>query len=419
MRIAMISVHGCPIVRAGEKDTGGMNVYLLETARALAGRGVKVDVFTRRHDPKDPTVVSLAPGARLVHLEAGPVSADKTGVYPYLPGFSAALDRFRAKEELEYDLIWSHYWLSGLVGIALRDLWQRPHVTSFHTLAEIKRRARPDETEAPERDESERRIVREADRILVWTDHERDALVEIYDAVGDNIRVIPPGVDCDLFRPTDAGECRSELGIGATERVVLYVGRLERLKGVDILLHSLALLQRREDLQLFVVGGAENSPERERLRRLAEELAVQDHVRFVPSVTRERLVSYYNAADVCVLPSYYESFGLAALEASACGKPVVASRVGGLPEVVRDGETGYLVQWRCPGPFVDRLQTLLSNEPLRRQMGRAARLRAEELAWHQIVDRLVPILHTVACQGLAEELVRTSRTTPRCGAGTR
>ena len=419
MRIAMISVHGCPIVRAGEKDTGGMNVYLLESARALAQRGIQVDVFTRRHDPRDPIQVSLAHGARLVHLAAGPVSADKTGVYPYLAEFCIELERFRKSEAVDYDLIWSHYWLSGLVGIQLRDLWQRPHVTSFHTLAEIKRRARPGETEVPQRDGSERRIVRKADRIIVWTDHERDALAKIYQAIPDNIRVIPPGVDCELFHPMDTLECRDRLGISPARRVILYVGRLERLKGVDILLKTVASLEHAENVELLVVGGAENSPERARLQRLSSELRIVERVRFVPSVEREDLVVYYNAADICVLPSYYESFGLAALEAAACGKPVVASRVGGVPVVVQDGETGYLVHWRCPGPFVEKLEVLLANEPLRRQMGFAARERAKDLSWSNAADRLAPVLHAVACQGIAEELVRSCQRSACCGAGAR
>ncbi len=357
-----------------------MNVYVLETARELARRGAQVDVFTRRHDPLDPQQVDLAPGARVIHLDAGPLSADKTGVFPFLPQFCSALGAFRESEGVDYDLISSHYWLSGLVGLDLRQRWGVPHVTSFHTLAEIKRRSLPGETDVPERDGSERRIVREVDRIVVWTEHERDSLVDIYGADSGRVEVIPPGVDSARFRPLDAKESRRRLGIDGG-RLLLYVGRLERLKGVDILLRAVATLEDAEDVELMVVGGAENSPERARLERLACKLGIDGRVSFVGSVDQERLPQYYSAADICVLPSYYESFGLAALEAAACGRPVVASSVGGLPAIVRDGETGYLVQWRCPGPFVERLEILLANEHLRREMGAAARRRAETLSW--------------------------------------
>ncbi len=397
MRIAVISVHGCPIVRAGEKDTGGLNVYVLETARELASRGVQVDVFTRRHDPNDPIQVDLGRGVRVIHLDAGPLSADKTGVHPHLSDFCAALDQFVVAEGVAYDLISSHYWLSGLVGLELRRRWGVPHVTSFHTMAEIKRRAHPGETDVPERDPGERRIVAEADRIVVWSEHERDSLIGIYGAAPERIVTIPPGVDSEKFRPLDPFDCREQLGVNGGCRL-LYVGRLERLKGVDILLKAVASIEDMECVGLTVVGGAENSPERERLRDLAGGLGIADRVEFIGSVDQSLLPVYYGAADICVLPSYYESFGLAALEAAACGKPVVASRVGGLPSIVRDGETGYLVRWRCPGPFVERLELLLTNERLRREMGAAGRRHAENLSWSVTSEKLLGIYEMLAAE---------------------
>lgn len=418
MRIAVISVHGCPVVRAGEKDTGGMNVYLLESARALARQGVQVDVFTRRHDPCDPEIVQLAPGARVVHLDAGPLSADKTDVYPLLPDFCAALESFRALEGAFYDLIWTHYWLSGLVGLDLRKRWGIPHATCFHTLAQIKLRARAGETEVPQRDRSERRVIDEADQVIVWTDHERDALMGLYGADPDRVCVIPPGVDSNRFRPLVQAACRDELELDQDCRLLLYVGRLERLKGVHILLRALATLEDADDVNLLVVGGAENSPERDRLRSIAREGGVADRVRFVTSVGQEKLIEYYNAADVCVLPSYYESFGLAALEAAACGRPVVASSVGGLPSIIQDGVTGYLVRWRCPGPFVERLEILLANDHLRREMGLAARHRAEELSWDVAADTLLGLFGEMARAGVHRLNARATRPVPAIQCGT-
>ena len=390
LRLAVISVHGCPVIRAGETDAGGMNVYVLETARTLAALGVSVDVFTRRHDPADPQVIDIAGGARVIHLSAGPVSAEKEGVYEFLPEFCSALEAFRRSEGTCYDLICSHYWLSGLVGLDIARRWGVPHITSFHTLAEVKRRARPGERDVPERARSERRIVGEVDRVVVWSEHERQALRRLYDADPSRVLVIPPGVDTERFRPLDMAESRRRLGVNGN-RVVLYVGRLERLKGLDILFRALASLEDSDDVHLMVVGGSDGSRELSRLRRLVDSLGIGGQVSFLGSVDQSRLPVYYSAADVCVLPSYYESFGLAALEAAACGRPVVASKVGGLPSVVRDGETGYLINWRCPGPFVERLEVLLENERLCRGMGEAARAHARTMTWEASARRLLEL----------------------------
>jgi D-inositol-3-phosphate glycosyltransferase len=395
MRIAMVSVHGCPYIRAGEKDAGGMNIYVLETARELARRGARVDVFTRRHDLRDEQVMELAPRARVIHLDAGPVSAEKEGVFEHVPDFCSALLEFQRSEAIAYDLVSSHYWLSGLAGLDLAHRWDVPHVTSFHTLAEVKRRARPGESEHPRRASSERQIACEADRIVVWSEHERQALVQLYGADAERVLIIPPGVDVARFRPLDRATSRRSLGLGPG-RILLYVGRLERLKGVDILFRAVAGLDDAADVRVIVVGGSANSPELGRLRRIASTLGIAGRVTFQGSLPQERLPEYYGAADICVLPSFYESFGLAALEAAACGIPVVASRVGGLPTIVRDGETGYLVAWRCPGPFQERLDLLLRNENLRHQMGRAAREHAEGLSWELSAGRLC---------GLFQELV--------------
>jgi len=367
-----------------------MNVYVLETARRLAAWGVRVDVFTRQHDLADPQVIDIVEGARVIHLSAGPVSADKEGVYEFLPEFCSALEAFRRSEGACYDLISSHYWLSGLAGLDMARRWGIPHVTSFHTLAEVKRRARPGERDVPERAVGERRIVGEVDRMVVWTEHERQALQRLYGADPTRVAIIPPGVDTERFRPLDMLESRRHLAVNG-DRVVLYVGRLERLKGLDILFRALASLEDADDVRLMVVGGSDGSRELSRLRHLVNTLDIGGRVDFLGSVDQSRLPAYYSAADVCVLPSYYESFGLAALEAAACGRPVVASKVGGLPSVVRDGETGYLINWRCPGPFVERLEVLLENERLRRGMGRAARAHALTMTWEASARRLLDL----------------------------
>ena len=377
-----------------------MNVYVLATVHELASRGVVVDVFTRSHDPSDPQVIDLAPGARVVHLEAGPVRPEKNGAFDLLPEFTDRVVDFVNNEGGEYDVIVSHYWLSGLVGEQLSARWALPHITSFHTLAEVKRRARPGEVEIPERATGERQIARNADRVVAWSAHERDLLSDLYGADKDHVLIIPPGVDTKMFRPHDKQASRKKLGLPGSGKILMYVGRVERLKGIEILIQSVAGMEEEDDVTLLIVGGADSDPERHRLNDVVDRLGITDRVKFLPSVKQEQLPEYYSAADVCVFPSYYESFGLAALESMACGTPVVASRVGGLPSIVREGETGYLIPTRCPAAFIQRIEILITNDHLRTLMGRAARERALELGWGVAVDRLIAVF----C-GLAEERV--------------
>jgi D-inositol-3-phosphate glycosyltransferase len=387
-RIGVISVHGCPVIQAGLKDAGGMNVYVLETARALSARGLEVDIFTRHHDPLDPMIVHLTPGARAIHLPAGAPSLDKHGAYDLLPEFTRQITEFTVTENLQYDLVVSHYWLSGLVGIDLGNQWGIPHTTSFHTLAEVKRRVLPGEDEHPERHEAEIKIARTADQLIVWTDHECQTMVDMYGADPSRIVIIPPGVDSNRFAPENQWDSRAKLGLG-DEKMLLFVGRLERLKGIDTLFVAMTHLANHEGLKLYVAGGTHGSVEMRRLEEFAAALGITGKVVFLGSIPQDELKVYYSAADICVLPSYYESFGFAALEAAACGKPVVASRVGGLTTVVQDGKTGFLVNWRCPGPFVERLDLLLRNEILRNEMGSAARTHAESLSWESAADKLI------------------------------
>jgi D-inositol-3-phosphate glycosyltransferase len=387
-RIAVISVHGCPVIQAGLKDAGGMNIYVLETARALSARGLRVDIFTRHHDPLDPMIVHLTPGARAIHLPSGPPSTDKSEAYDLLPEFTRQVTGYAQAWGLEYDLVVSHYWLSGLVGMELCALWNVPHATSFHTLAEVKRQALPDEDEHRCRHESETKIARSADQVIVWTEHEYRMMVDLYGASPERIQIIPPGVDSTRFAPVSQADSRAALNLNG-EKVLLYVGRLERLKGIDTLFNVMAQLGHRDDIRLYIAGGSRGTPGMRRLLCLARDLGIRHKIKFLGSIPQERLKTYYNAADICVLPSYYESFGFAALEAAACGKPVVASRVGGLTAVVKDGETGFLVNWRCPSHFVERLELLLRNDELRKEMGTAARLHALTLTWDNAADRLV------------------------------
>jgi D-inositol-3-phosphate glycosyltransferase len=394
LRVALLCFHTSPLGRTGGRDAGGMNVYVRETASRLAALGHEVDVFTRSAE-RGPAVQQLAPGARLIRVAAGPARAlDKQRLPELVPQFANGVAAFRLAEGRRYDLLHSHYWLSGTAALLLQRRWQVPHVTMFHTLGEVKNRARLGEHEPVRRIEAERRIVDEASRIVCATEHERGLLRSLYGAVEARIVTIPCGVDADLFVPADRESAKRRLGF-AGERAVVYAGRIEPLKGLDIVVGALAQLDEPRPLLVVVGGDHHAAAEVRRLQAAAAAAGVLDRVRFVGAVPQAELAVYLAAADVCVVPSFYESFGMVALEAQACGTPVVASRVGGLPGVVRDGETGYLVPWRCPEPFAERLDLLLRNDGLRRSLGRTAREWAERFRWESVAARLVGLYESV------------------------
>jgi D-inositol-3-phosphate glycosyltransferase len=366
-----------------------MNVYLLQVAREFGRRGHLVDVFTRRHDPADPQIVELGSNARVVHIKAGGYDETKEALYEVIPEFISNLHDFQRAEDLSYGLVHSHYWLSGRVGMVLARQWGVPHVATFHTLAKLKLQARAGEKESPLRVPTERLIMGAADAMLVSTEPEKRDIARLYGVSPAKITVVPPGVDLELFRPMDKSRARKELGI-LESRVVLYVGRLEALKGIGVLIQATAQLEGREDTRVMVVGGNRKGDRLAvKLKAEAEALGIGQKVTFTGPVPQSELPRYYNAADVFVLPSHYESFGLAALEAMACGVPVVVSRVGGLTTFISDGKEGYLIPWRCPDPFAQRIEVLLSNPALRTAMGRAATAKAEGMGWDVVADRML------------------------------
>ncbi|MCH8206037.1 MAG: glycosyltransferase [Chloroflexi bacterium] len=403
-RLAFLSFHGCPVARLGERDSGGMNVYVLELARELARQGNLVDVYTRYHDPSDPQIVDLGDGARVIHLKAGPYDGMKETLYEYIPEFVGNLQKFQRSEGSHYDLIHSHYWLSGRVGMVLSSQWNVPHISTFHTLARAKLRARAGESEPELRLRVEENVMRSVDAIVVSTDQEKQDVVRLYRVALHNVRVVPAGVDAELFHPADATEARRALGL--TEgKIVLYVGRIEPLKGLDILINALALMEDTSDTRLVIVGGKPGEDaEITRLESLVWDLDLEEMVTFTGAVSQAALPDYYNAADVFVLPSYHESFGLVALEAMACGTPVAASRVAGLTSFIKEGVTGYLIPWHCAEPFAQRIEMLLSNASLRRTMGEASRARALEMTWARTADRMLDVYSSVtaqACESVA------------------
>ena len=393
--IAFISCHASPLAAPGQGKSGGMNVYVRQLARALGSAGIPVDVFTREHRPAGDPIAHLAPQVRVIHLPAGDPDAPLENLYACLPQFQREMLAFQQRHGRDYQLVHSHYWLSGWAGRAFSQALQIPHIVTFHTLSRIKMQSRAGEREPRQRQQVEAELIAEADAIIAFSPHERDAMARLYAADAGRIHLIPCGVDLQTFRPLDREESRQRLGLNG-DKVLLYVGRIESLKGVELLVHTVAQLDTCEPVRTLVVGD-DNGQDNElaRIRRLAETLQVDAAFDFVGRVPQEELPVYYSAADVCVVPSFYESFGLAALEAMACGTPVVASRVGGISTVVQHGRTGYLKSWRCPEAFANSLEMLISSKSLQHSMGQAARRRAEDLSWEKIAGRIAAVYHSL------------------------
>ena len=398
MRIAQLSLHTSPVAPLGGRETGGMNVYVLELSRELARAGHQVDIFTRR-DGLDPAVEELEPGLRLVRLEAGPATPlDKSETARLVTKMAREVICFAATEGLRYDLVHSHYWQGGRAGTLISRMLGMPHVTMFHTLGEVKNRARISEREPTFRIRHERVIARRADAIVTASHHERGVLSRYYGADEADMHTIPCGIDIDLFYPRGKAASRKALGLDPDHPLLLWVGRLEKLKGVDMLVDAVAELDECAP-KLVIVGGDDRTQSlRHELEIQVEEAGLTDRVTFAGAVPHDHLPLYYSAADVVVVPSYYESFGLVAVEAMACGTPVVASRVGGLVSTVIDGVTGYLIPWRCPGPFAEKLEVLIHNPELRANFGRAARTSVERFRWARVAAEVYRLYELLVAQ---------------------
>ncbi len=401
MNIAMLSVHTCPLAALGGKETGGMNVYVRELTRELARRGHRVDIFTRSQNPEVPHIEmdGLGHGADVFHIPAGPEAPyDKRRLFNYLPEFVEGVRAFAAGEQIQYDVYHSHYWLSGWVARELQKSQPAPIVQMFHTLGEMKNAAARTEAdrETERRVRVERDIMHFADRIVAATPRDAQQMIDLYGASGTKIDIIPPGVDLNLFQPVEAMEARDFIGMPYDHQSILFVGRIDPIKGLDVWFKAIQLIVEqdpllREKLCVCLVGGdldEETPPDTEqgRLQALKDELGIGDIVMFLGRRSQDCLPYYYSAADLVVMPSRYESFGMVALEAMACGTPVVASDVGGLSFVVRDGETGYLVPEGNPYALADCVGYLLHHPGLRSHLGKRGIEVAREYAWPRIAD---------------------------------
>lgn len=405
-RAAIISFHTSPLDQPGTGDSGGMNVYIRAVADRLAEQGVDVDVFTRRRGRTDAEVEEIGPGNRLIRIDAGPVAPVPKAELPrYLPAFLGGVLERAHKESTDYDVVHSHYWMSGWVGRSTKEIWGVPLVASFHTLGKVKNYSRGG-GESPEpqtRLSGEERVIEQADRILAPTPAEAAHLVGLYGAEADRIRIVPPGVDHSIFFPRKRKEAKARLHLTGV-RLVLFVGRLQAHKGPDVAVRAIAEAVARDpkgmtDVVLAIVGGPSGpgqTAEVAHLMDLASALGVAERVMFFPPQSQTRLADFYSAAEVLLVPSRSESFGLVALEAQACGTPVVAAATGGLRYVVEDGVTGFLVPGHDSGDYADRLIALLRDPAGARRMGSAGVVKAVRFSWDATASEILSVYRELA-----------------------
>ncbi|HSM23574.1 MAG TPA: glycosyltransferase [Anaerolineaceae bacterium] len=410
INVAMISYHTCPLATLGGKDTGGMNVYVHQLTRTLGKLGVRVDVFTRSQDEHVPHVLhDLGYHNRVVHIPAGPeVPLPKAELERYIPKFVNGIQSFTEYKNIKYDLIHSHYWMSGIAAIELSECWNIPFINMFHTLGHMKNRIAksPNEIEGEYRVLGEKKVIAKAEKIIAATLAEKSQLEFLYDTPSSKISVIPPGVDIRHFYPIPKDEAKEVVGVPEDTHLILFVGRIEPLKGIDNLIQAISMIQKNGDLKccphsLVIIGGEpeakpeEMNAEMARLQDMVENLGIENFVIFLGKQDQQMLPYYYSAAEVVVMPSHYESFGMVALESMACGTPVIASQVGGLAFLVRDGETGFVVPGNDPKKLSNRLVDLIRNKELRNKLGAKSTEYAQLYSWENISSKIIEVYRQV------------------------
>jgi len=413
LRIAMFSIHSSPIGELGTKNTGGMSVYIRELARHLGGFGHRVDIYTRLNGTKHNQIIALYDNVRLIHLRAGSNDyTPKLALYYYLSDFFRALEDFKKQEGLKYDLIHSHYWLSGRLGSWVQDHWNIPHIVMFHTLGIVKNISGVADDEPDLRIATERNLTRTCDRILAPTDREKENLLKYCHAFPEKIGVVPCGVNLDLFRPMDKSAARERLGFDKDESIVLYVGRFDPIKGIDRLLEAMAYLQTPKPLRLIIIGGdGPDTPEYQSLQQLSVKFGIQKSVRFVGRIEQHQLPPYYSAADALVIPSYYESFGLVGIESLACGTPVIATDVGAMRYIVRDGKTGQIVADATPRSLAHAVETFLTGSGSKELSAEMIRASVLKFGWSNVAAAVIDEYSTLIRKTNFEDLRQRSATT--------
>jgi D-inositol-3-phosphate glycosyltransferase len=405
-RAAQISVHTSPLATLGGKDAGGMNVYIRELSCHLAAQGLPVDIFTRRTDPHTPEVREFAPGVNVITITAGPAAPiGKNELFPHLPDFAEQMALYSLRAGVRYDVVHAHYWLSGWAAELARRYWATPFVQMFHTTAHMKNAVSAQaDRETDLRLRTEKRLLTLANGIIAANPDERADLIWHMGVPTDKVCTIPPGVDLALFHPLDRAESRAEIGIALDERVVLFVGRIDPIKGIDSLIEAAQLMLSRETGRppTFVIVGGDLDDDGAPIGPLAlvadtiRERGIAANFRLVGSQPQDELPVFYAAADIVAVPSRYESFGLVAVEALACGVPVVASRAGGLRFTIDEGVAGLLVKPQSPEALASGLETILNNDALRAAMSAAARPSVKRYDWSNIAQQMTHVYHRLA-----------------------
>jgi D-inositol-3-phosphate glycosyltransferase len=397
-RVAVLAYHSSPLEEPGVGDAGGMGVYVRAVAAAHAAAGIHTDIFTRATSRLGGTV-KVSPRVRVIEIGGGPRQRLPKEVLPqYIPEFASNLKAFAATQHITYDVLHSHYWQSGLAGLPLRRAWNASLVHSQHTLGLVKNRHLPagDSPEPEARIRGEERVIRDADVLIASTDDEWQQLSCLYGAGHDRLKTVHPGVDHSTFKPGDRAAARDRYGLPGDEPVLLCVGRIQPLKGLEVALEATAELIRflKRDVTLVIVGGPSGAAgERylQRLRKRAVDLGLQERVRFIGPRPRADLPDFYRAAEALVVCSRYESFGLTALEAQACGVPVVGAAVGGLTHVVRNGVSGWIVGDSRPQAYARTLASLLTDEARHRSFSEAAVVAARGFTWRRTGEELLEL----------------------------
>ncbi len=413
-RAAQISVHTSPLATLGGKDAGGMNVYIRELSCHLAKQGLPVDIFTRRTDPETPEIREICPGVNVIAITAGPAEPiGKNDLFPLLPDFAEQMALYSVLEGVRYDVVHAHYWLSGWVAELARRYWETPFVQMFHTTAHMKNAVSADaDRESDLRLRAEKRLLTLADGIIAANPDERADLIWRMGVPTEKVCTTPPGVDLELFQPQSQAASRAELGIAPDARVVLFVGRIDPIKGIDTLVDAAEIILSRSSTDpapsFLIVGGNldENGVPVGPLADIAESIArrgIARNVHLVGSQPQDRLPLFYSAADVVAVPSRYESFGLVAVEALACGTPVVASRVGGLRITIDEGVSGILVKPQSPEALAGAIETILGDDSLCTAMSGAARSSVDRYDWRNVA-RLVMHVYGRLAEGHRAQL---------------
>jgi D-inositol-3-phosphate glycosyltransferase len=398
LKIAMLSIHSSPIGKLGTQDTGGMSVCVRETAKELAGMGHQIDIFTQHTSGSHESVIHLYDNVRLIRLPGGThKNISKSSLYEVLPKLFNELESFRIKGDIAYDVIHSHYWISGVLGLKLQSSWNANHLITYHTIGAVKNLTCSTENASELRMANEKKLANHCDRIIVPTQKDKEYLIQCYDAPDDNIRIVPCGVNLDRFKPQDKVSARRKLALPVEDPMILYVGRFAPIKGLDRLFESFRCMTHQPHAVLVMVGGdGERSPMSQHLKKKAKTFHIQDRVVFSGRVDQKNLPLYYSAADVLVVPSYYESFGLVALEALACGTPVVTTSVGGMEKIVKDGMTGYIATNSDTQHFAGLIEAVLAKQKQNGLSPLKIRDSVSEFTWERSASLLLDAYRSVS-----------------------